>query len=104
MKGCEDMSLTIKSKPIRCQLLWKYTEDDRVYIVYKPNCISLNSVGSLIWEYANGDMTIEQLGEEVCEEFNVNDNKPEVINDVLLFCEDLLEKDLIYVDEFEEVI
>ncbi|WP_066500556.1 PqqD family protein [Abyssisolibacter fermentans] len=98
------MKLTIKSKPIRCQLLWKYTEDDRVYIVYKPNCISLNLVGSLIWEYSNGDMSIEQLGELVCEEFKVNKNRVEVIDDVLRFCQNLLEKDLIYVDEFEEVI
>ena len=29
------MEITLKSKPIRAQVLWKYTEEDKVFIIFK---------------------------------------------------------------------
>lgn len=97
------MKLNIKSKPIRSQVLWKYTDDDRVYIVYKPHCMSLNETGSFIWENTLGDLTIEEIGEKMYQKLSSKDaGKEQVIADVLEFCDALFQAKLIYIDEFEE--
>lgn len=97
------MELNEKSKPIRSQVLWKYTEDDSVFIVYKPNCLTLNKTASYIWENALGDLTFKEIANKMYEELEEKNIQPEQLkSDVLEFCNGLYQAKLIYIDEFEE--
>ena len=95
------MEITLKSKPIRAQVLWKYREEDKVFIIFKPNSFSLNDTGSFIWENANGDLSVLEIAEKLAQKFE-NADIDTVEKETLLFVETLIKANLLYIDEFEE--
>lgn len=67
-----------------------YTIVDRRAVILIPkehSFYTLNSVGTKIWELADGCLRVREIVEIICQEFEVDKNS--AITDVIKFIEDL---------------
>lgn len=74
--------------------IWRVV-DDKVIILSKDGKYlhSLNEVGSLIWEKADGSLTISKIVEHICSEFNIDNETAK--HDVKDFIQTLSQKKLL---------
>ena len=87
------------SKPLRAEdLVWRKIDGEIVILTEDGRKIhTLNSVGSAIWELADGSKNLSEIAETICERFDVTPEQAE--NDITEFCRELSEKNILQMND-----
>ena len=82
-------------KPRRAEdLVWRKIDGEIVILTEDGRKIhTLNSVGSAIWEMADGSKDLSEIAEEVCERFEVT--RKEAESDITEFCTEMTAKNIL---------
>ena len=80
------------------QTAWRVYDGEAVILLAEDSTLNtLNPVGTLIWEAADGKTALSAIVARICEEFEVEQTQAE--RDALAFIETLCQRDLLIVSE-----
>lgn len=80
------------------QTAWRVYDGEAVILLAEDSTLNtLNPVGTLIWETADGTTPLSAIVTRICEEFEVEPTQAE--RDALAFIETLCQRDLLIVSE-----
>jgi hypothetical protein len=87
--------ISLESYPRHCEDLVCRVIDDEVVILTTDSCNvhSLNKVGSVIWELADGTRSIREMVTRICENFDVPFEK--ALANVMEFQAQMVDKNLV---------
>jgi len=93
------MSNIFENHPIREEtVISRVVNGEAVLVIPQEGQVKvLNEVGSRIWALADGTRSVRQIAKVICEEYDVDEEQSE--NDVRVFFEQLLEKELVTLAE-----
>lgn len=77
------------------QVVGQMVDHEVVLILLEKNQVKvLNEVGSRIWELVNGERTVLDISNFICNEFEVDQQQS--LDDTLIFLDELLFKGIVY--------
>ena len=92
MNRSDSADVSLKSRPSRADdLVWREIEGEIVILTEDGrNIHTLNNVGSVIWNLADGVRSISEIAVLVCDRFEAQGDAAET--DTLEFCREMVEK------------
>ncbi len=93
--------MTAQRKPKRNRnVAWRVIEEEAILISSEDSMLhSLDEVGTLIWELADGEHTIDQIVDRICEDYDVERERAH--KDTVEFLENLAGDELKLVEFVE---
>jgi len=87
--------LTLESIPIpNPNILYRVIDDEAVLVMPEQGKVKVvNEVGAVIWSLLDNHRTIQEIIQEICSQFEVDENTAE--KDTIKFISDLVEREIV---------